>query len=634
MISDNNIHLRTRFRRLCLLAICLIGLLLNSPLSAKNIEQPLVQQGTIDLRNWDFSEYGAINLNGEWEFYWKQFLLSDQIDIKQSSPIYIKVPSNWQEKVINGSTLSGDGYATYRLTINLNPNDNDLKALRIPTIYTAYQMWINGEPVAAKGIIGTSRQSMIPHNAPNLVFIQPKNGKIELVIEVSNFYHIKGGLRKKIYLGNPSQIVASHMNALNLQMVLFGSMLVIGIYYLVHYLYRPKDKSSLYFSLFCLFMGIRLLFIGQSAIFNLFPDFSWSIAKRLDYSILYSGIPIFGLFLHSLYGQYISNRVLHILIGLSTFLLILTLFSPTKIYLSTLPFYQTMAFLGTIYYLFVLYKATLAKKAISYIPALAGLVLLVTIFNDLLNYNHVINTYDGLFPIGLLVFILSQSVILSKTYSLAISQAEKLSAENDQMIREITELNRNLEDNILQRTAQLNDVIEILNNEISERSEAEQKLRVYATTDIMTGLANRATGLNTLDYQLSAAKKNNFHLTVAFVDIDNLKVVNDQHGHKIGDDLIINIGKILRNHIRQSDSVSRIGGDEFLIIFPQCTLSEASLVWQRVEDAILRFNSTSNKPYQISLSYGFAEFTPGEELNSEDLVEAADSQMYRVKRPN
>lgn len=632
MRSVNRRCLLKQIRLMLILFISLCALLVTAPLYARTVEYPSANLGTLDLTNWDFSEQGTVDLKGEWEFYWQRFLQPEQIINQQVAPAFIDVPSTWRNKVINGITLSGDGYATYRLTIKLAQTDNSLKALKMPAIYTAYKMWVNGELVATNGILGTSVQEMKPQSVPSIVFASPANGKIDLVIQVANFNHIKGGLRNEIYLGTPRQILAMREHSLNLQMLLLGSMLIMGVYYLVHYIFRRNEKSSHYFGLYCLVVGMRLLFVGEAALLHLFPDFNWSLAKRLEYASLYSSIPLFSLFIYNLYPSYVSRRFIKGLVIVCSSLLGIVLLGPTKVYLQTLNFYQGIIAFSTIYYLYILIKAALDKQESSYLSAAAGFIFLLSVFNDILNYYKIIDTFDGLFALGLLVFLFSQSVILSKRFSQAITQAEELSEENTQMVSEITLLNRNLEDKISHRTAQLNEIIEILNKEIAERSEAEEKLRLYATTDIMTGLANRATGLNTLDTQLAFAQRNNWHLTVGFIDINNLKVVNDDFGHQVGDELIVNISNILKNQIRQSDTVSRIGGDEFLIIFPKCPLSEAEVVWQRVEGAITEFNHTKNKPYQISLSYGFAEFSPGEEITAQELVEIADSQMYRVKK--
>lgn len=186
----------------------------------------------------------------------------------------------------------------------------------------------------------------------------------------------------------------------------------------------------------------------------------------------------------------------------------------------------------------------------------------------------------------------------------------------------------------LNRASELEVTIDMLNREIDERKAVEKKLKIYATTDMMTGLLNRATGFAALEQQLLLAKRHNWALTVCFVDIDNLKYINDTYGHKAGDNVIIKTGHILRGYIRESDLVSRIGGDEFLVVFSKCHIAEAKEVWQRVLAKINELN-LENPKHQISLSNGFSQFYPDNPESPstiESLIEAADINMYLSKK--
>lgn len=193
------------------------------------------------------------------------------------------------------------------------------------------------------------------------------------------------------------------------------------------------------------------------------------------------------------------------------------------------------------------------------------------------------------------------------------------------------DLNRNLEERIQERTRELNESIARLNNEIAERKEMEKKLRQYATSDIMTGLLNRATGMTVLEKQMELARRKSWPLTIGYLDLDGLKKINDTLGHQVGDELIINTARILTNTLRKSDAISRLGGDEFLMVMPHCGLAEAQKLWQRVLAGIAEFNAR-NETYQIRLSYGFAEFNPQEPVTVRELLEEADKEMYKMKK--
>lgn len=180
---------------------------------------------------------------------------------------------------------------------------------------------------------------------------------------------------------------------------------------------------------------------------------------------------------------------------------------------------------------------------------------------------------------------------------------------------------------------------EQLQHEIAERMKVEEELREskeelekLASTDILTGLPNRRAGIMFLEQQISLSRRNGFALTVCFIDVDGLKTVNDIQGHEFGDDLIKSSAMVLSNILRDSDLVCRLGGDEFLVIFPDCNIKQASELWNRVNEEIELLNSTSDKSYQISFSHGFSEFSSSNNLSAHELISAADSEMYREKK--
>lgn len=188
-----------------------------------------------------------------------------------------------------------------------------------------------------------------------------------------------------------------------------------------------------------------------------------------------------------------------------------------------------------------------------------------------------------------------------------------------------------LEHVVEERTRELIEANEKLRKEIEEREIVERKLRFYATTDTMTGVFNRMTGLVFLENQVKIAKRNNTHIVVCFVDIDDLKFINDTYGHKEGDRLIVRVGEILKSVIRESDTICRMGGDEFLIIFPDCELEQALKIWERVEIELKEFNDHSDSRYPVSFSHGFAEYDPHKNLSVQDLIANSDTEMYKMK---
>lgn len=159
-----------------------------------------------------------------------------------------------------------------------------------------------------------------------------------------------------------------------------------------------------------------------------------------------------------------------------------------------------------------------------------------------------------------------------------------------------------------------------------------KKLNYIASIDAMTGALNRKSGLELLEREFNFSIINNRKIVVSYVDVDELKYINDAFGHEEGDKLLINVASILKNSIRKNDFLIRMGGDEFLVVFPETTIKEANKVWYRFLKMVDEVNE-SNEKYNLSLSYGFYEYVNEKEnkLTVNDLIRKADIEMYNIK---
>ncbi len=170
--------------------------------------------------------------------------------------------------------------------------------------------------------------------------------------------------------------------------------------------------------------------------------------------------------------------------------------------------------------------------------------------------------------------------------------------------------------------------------DIGIRKRMEDELLQYATMDPLTDVFNRRMGLTVLEKQLRLSERNGTGLAVCYVDIDGLKAVNDNYGHSEGDFLIRSVSEALKSALRDSDVLCRLGGDEFLMILPDCTRVQGEAVFRRVEEKLARSREKSGKPYRFGISRGFAEYLPGSGVGSGALLSLADEEMYRDKVRN
>lgn len=167
--------------------------------------------------------------------------------------------------------------------------------------------------------------------------------------------------------------------------------------------------------------------------------------------------------------------------------------------------------------------------------------------------------------------------------------------------------------------------------DITARKRTEEELRKFATTDVLTGVLNRGHALLLFGKQLQVSRRNKQKLSICYVDVDRLKDINDTYGHQEGDEALKLISKFLKETPREADIVCRLGGDEFLMILPQCPIDQAKFVWERIANKLTAFNAKMIKPYIISLSCGFAEYNPDDEKSVDKLIAIADQEMYKDK---
>jgi diguanylate cyclase (GGDEF)-like protein/PAS domain S-box-containing protein len=191
------------------------------------------------------------------------------------------------------------------------------------------------------------------------------------------------------------------------------------------------------------------------------------------------------------------------------------------------------------------------------------------------------------------------------------------------VIRDITQ--------IKQREEQLKRTAAELSRSNSELKRKEDHLRFLAYHDPLTGLSNRKFFNEQLNESLAWAKNSNLLLGLLFIDLDGFKQVNDTLGHEIGDRLLVAVGQRLTNCLRGSDTVSRLGGDEFTVIVRAIpNVQVAAKVAEKILSTITEPIVLDGYTTKVSASIGISIY-PINSRDSENLIKQADSAMYRAK---
>lgn len=171
-----------------------------------------------------------------------------------------------------------------------------------------------------------------------------------------------------------------------------------------------------------------------------------------------------------------------------------------------------------------------------------------------------------------------------------------------------------------------------ISRDITEQELAEEKIWHSAHHDLLTGLPNRRLFLDRLEQEVKHANRGSLPLSVLFMDLDGFKNVNDTLGHEAGDRLLCDVAKRLIDCVREEDTVSRLGGDEFTVILTGAKQrKDIELVAQAIIDSLAMPFHIAGQTVQISVSIGIASY-PRSAAFPVALLEAADQAMYKAKK--
>ncbi len=172
-----------------------------------------------------------------------------------------------------------------------------------------------------------------------------------------------------------------------------------------------------------------------------------------------------------------------------------------------------------------------------------------------------------------------------------------------------------------------------LASDITDLKNYQKELEHRAFHDALTGLPNRLLMTDRLRQGMAAARRSGKQLAVAFLDLDGFKAVNDRHGHDIGDQLLKQVSEDLEDELRASDTLSRISGDEFIVLLPGLDReADAQAVLDRLVQAAARDHVIEGRDIRVSASAGVTFYPQTEEVDDETLLRQADAAMYVAKR--
>jgi diguanylate cyclase (GGDEF)-like protein len=457
----------------------------------------------------------------------------------------------------------------------------------------------------------------------------------------------QGVLTMPLTLWRPGAFAEHDRNAQLVLGLFYGLALALVLYNLM-LLFAVRDRVYLYYVLYAAAFCTYLVSFDGLAFQYLWPQSVWAanhvLALALSLTLMF-GAQFSRTFLDARRIAPRADLVMRAVVGAGA---LLAVFSATGWVLDYGGVLRAISVLGFGAAAVATYAAVRAL-ALGYRPAryfllawaaLLGFIAVGALRNFTLVPTNFVTIY-GL-HIGFALDVLLLSFALGDRINLlrrerATAEAEALAAHR--LLLEATrESERELEQRIAERTAELNSVNERLRAEASERESLmaqlkvqEQHLRFMAQHDALTGLPNRLSMQQRLALAMELAKRNRKKLAVMLVDLDDFKTINDTRGHPAGDQALVQLAARLRTSVRGSDTVARYGGDEFVVLAGELDRGEdAAMIAEKVADMIQVPLALQGGPAKVSCSIGISVY-PDDAQTSEELIALADKAMYASK---
>ncbi|BBI35158.1 hypothetical protein KCTCHS21_45570 [Cohnella abietis] len=293
---------------------------------------PEIVQGRLDLRGWNFATSQPLALNGQWEFHPSVWLANNNkdTDTLSSDSTYLSVPENWASS-LSPHKASNYGYGSYRLRIQIDPDENRIYSLRLNSISSASELFINGRLLAQSGIPADSGNQYSPKNVPYTASFTVNSNEIDLIIQVANFLNpSSGGIDRSITFGSLAAVNKETNFSIGAQLSVCLVLFLHAVYAFVLYIFGVRQKALFYFTMLNLCSIMSVLIVDDKMLLAWFPiNYEWEV-KINNWS--YLGTALFLLiYVKQLLLPRAKIRFVQVYVWLCLVYFILILFAPANL---------------------------------------------------------------------------------------------------------------------------------------------------------------------------------------------------------------------------------------------------------------------------------------------------------------
>jgi len=404
--------------------------------------QSNLTKSEFDFSEIDFRKDTAVELTGDWEFYWDTLLFPGAISENFTLE---HLPEFW--KNYESGEYKATGCATFRTTVKLT-SARPILAFQLGDIHNSYSLYINEKLVKSVGVVSTSKEGAIAKWVPQFVVLDDTSEVLEIILQVSNFQHRNGGVQHAIVLGNVDYLLSKKESVSLADLLLGGSCMVIGLFFFGMYFFYKKDKSTIYFGLFCFSFALRVLIVGSRSLLIIMPWLPWELAVRLEYLTLFFSVFFFLHFIYYSFKKQTSKLLVKVISYVYAVIIIATIILPASIFTYfVIP--NNILLLALIVYALIIYVKAFRQKVFGAGWAILSYgVLIVAVGLALGEYANLFIPSPILVSMAFVAFIFTMSLIFAARFGKAFSDVESLKIDAEFQNEKISEQHDLIKDSI------------------------------------------------------------------------------------------------------------------------------------------------------------------------------------------
>jgi hypothetical protein len=305
-------------------------------------------------------------------------------------------------------------------------------ALQIPHVYSNYKLWINNNVIASNGVVGTSPETSTPQWLPQTVSFRSETDTVDIVLQISNFHHAKGGIREDIRLGKSDSLLEQRQVAVTSNIGLMISLIVLAVAFVLVYFLIRSENAALYFAALCLTWAARAGFSNLYIVTSFVPDFPWDVAVRVEYIALYLTMIWAVCFISSVFPHDISTMFKYLFVSCNVIFCILTAFLSPSLFTQFLPVYLSFSAILLLYIVYVLIHAIIYERNGVWLIVSCFMVGVIVFGYDIISYQAFADFNPILINTGYVVMFL----LMGTGLSLKLELIKKNSQRQDMLTYE------------------------------------------------------------------------------------------------------------------------------------------------------------------------------------------------------